>query len=75
MKGIVTSGVMVVIAGMFGAMVVGSVVRLVGLWGDTSQKARARRASLRTWWVLVILLALAVVAGPLGVCLLLGVAS
>ncbi len=71
----VTPNAMAVLAAVFAALVVGSIIRLVSLRSDRTDKARSRRASLRTWWFLAILLAAAVLAGTLGVCLLLGVAT
>ena len=75
MDGAVTSNALLVLAVVFGALVLGSIARLVSLHGSTTDKARQRRASLLTWWVLAVLLAAAVLAGRLGVCLLLGVAT
>jgi phosphatidate cytidylyltransferase len=56
-------------------MVLGSVVRLSGLSKLTPEKARSRRESLATWWILFLLLAASVVLGPLGICMLLAAAS
>lgn len=75
MNGGATTGAITVLAVVFLALVVGSVVRLVALRSDTTDKARSRRASLRTWWFLAILLAACVFVGTLGICLLLGVAT
>lgn len=56
-------------------LLVGSVVRLIALRGASAEVARERRASLLTWWALFLLLATAVLVGPLGVCVLLMLAS
>lgn len=75
MNGSLAPGVVGALGTMFGALVLGSIVRLYLLRSDVSDKARSRRASLRTWWILAVLMTAAVLAGTLGVCLLLGMAS
>lgn len=60
---------------LFVVLSVGSLARWFGLRRLSESKARAKRNSLRTWWILAILFALAAVFGRLGVCMLLGVAS
>jgi len=75
MSGTLTPGVAGVLAAMFGALILGSVTRLYLLRGDKSDKAKSRRASLRTWWILAVVMTAATLMGPLGVCLLLGMAS
>ena len=70
-----TPSSMVVLAAVFVALIIGSVIRLVSLWSVTTEKARSRRASLLTWWILAAMLAASVLAGTLGVCILLAVAS
>ena len=71
----VTSSAMAVLAAVFGALVIGSIVRLTSLRGEKTERAASRRASLRTWWILAVLLAAAVFTGTTGVCILLGVAT
>lgn len=60
---------------IFGALLVGSAIRLVLSTRADPQKARSRRASLMTWWALASLMAVAVILGRPGICLLLAVAS
>ena len=64
-----------VLAAMFGALLIGSMVRLLALRSNVTEKARARRASLRTWWILAVVTTAGVFAGRLGVCVLLAVAT
>ena len=71
----VTSNVMAVLAAVFGALVIGSIVRLASLRSVKTERAASRRASLLTWWILTILMAAAVFTGTIGVCILLGVAT
>lgn len=70
-----TPSAMAVLAAVFVALIIGSIIRLVSLWSVTTEKARSRRASLLTWWALTALLAASALAGTLGVCILLAVAS
>jgi len=63
------------IAGMFVVLLVGTVLRLSLVRGRTDEEAVRRRLSLRTWWCLAILIALAALAGRRGIILLLCVAS
>lgn len=64
-----------VIAVILGAVAFSSVVRLVRMRWAAADKVAGRSARLGTWWVLAILLSIAVLLGPLGVCLLLAAAS
>ena len=57
------------------ALVVGSVIRLAGLRQVTEDTARERRASLVTWWFLVLGFVAAVALGSVGACLFMGLAS
>jgi phosphatidate cytidylyltransferase len=75
MNAAVTPSALAVLAAVFGALILGSIVRLVSLRSVRTAKARKRRASLLTWWILAVLLAAAVLTGPLGVCVLLGLAT
>jgi phosphatidate cytidylyltransferase len=70
-----TPAVLAVLAAMFGALVIGSAIRLFALRSDVTERARLRRASLRTWWGLVLLMTAAVWGGRLGVCVLLATLS
>ncbi|MBZ0113831.1 MAG: phosphatidate cytidylyltransferase [Thermoanaerobaculia bacterium] len=60
---------------LFMVLSLGSLARWSSLRGLSESKARAKRNSLRTWWILAVLFALAAIFGNLGVCVLLGVAS
>jgi phosphatidate cytidylyltransferase len=60
---------------MFTCLVAGSISRFIALRGAEEKKRRQRFASLRSWWMLAILVSAALVTGRLGVCLLLTVAS
>ena len=57
------------------AMAAGSVLRLIALRNADEDRRRQRLASLRTWWMLALLASAAVLAGRIGICLLLGAAS
>ena len=75
MNAMAPPNVLAVLAGVFAALIVGSVIRLVSLRSVRTAKARSRRESLMTWWILALLLAAAALTGALGVCILLGLAS
>ena len=62
-------------AAVYAALTTGSVVRLLASLGADREVVRKRLASLATWWVLAVVVTGAVLAGPLGVCLLMGVTS
>lgn len=64
-----------VIAGVFVALTGGTLVRIVALRGASDVVAQSRLASLRTWWVLAGLLALAAVVGKAGVAVMLAIAA
>ena len=57
------------------SMAVGSVARWINLRHANPALRHKRLASLRTWWILAIVVAAGILAGRLGVCLLLLVAS
>jgi len=63
------------IAILLGSMVLGSIVRFIALRNAEQEKRRKRLLSLRSWWLLAILVSGALLAGRTGVCLLLTVAS
>lgn len=65
----------IALAAVFLLLSIGSVVRLVRLARLPPKKAHSRRQSLLTWWILAVLMAVAVTVGPLGICLLLALAS
>lgn len=67
--------VLQVIGGAFCALLVGSVLRLSASRRDSSEAARSRRDSLRTWWILCVVVAIAVSVGTAGVSLLMTVVS
>jgi len=60
---------------IFAALIVGSITRFIALRNAGETKRRKRLASLRTWWVLAALVSAGLLAGRLGVCLLLTAAS
>jgi phosphatidate cytidylyltransferase len=64
---------------MLGATLVvlalGSVVRLVALRNSEAELRRKRLASLRTWWCIALVVGGCLLAGRLGVCVLMAVAS
>jgi phosphatidate cytidylyltransferase len=57
------------------SMVIGSVARWISLRHANPSVRHQRLASLRTWWILAIVVGSAILAGRLGVCLLLLIAS
>ena len=63
------------ILAIFASLVAGSISRFIALRGAEENKRRQRLASLRTWWMLAIFDSAALLAGRLGICLLLAVAS
>ena len=63
------------IAAVFSALSIGSVARFVAVRGAAADVVRSRIGSLRTWWTLAVLLALAVLTAPFGVIVLLLLAS
>jgi phosphatidate cytidylyltransferase len=63
------------ILALFASLVVGSIARFVGLRNAEEAKRKQRFASLRTWWMLAIVLSAGLLAGPLGICVLLAIAS
>lgn len=63
------------IAIVFTALACGSVVRIVALRGRPADLAQPRFASLKTWWVLASLVALAAVFAPIGVAILLATSA
>lgn len=60
---------------IFASLVAGSVMRFIALRNAEEKKRRQRLASLRTWWMLAIFVSAGLLAGPLGICLLLATAS
>lgn len=60
---------------LFGSLAVGTTIRLTLIWRRPHRDDRQRIASLGTWWVLALGLALAILTGLLGVCLFLAIAS
>lgn len=64
-----------VFGALLAALAVGSVARVIGLRHAEEARRRKRLASLRTWWILTIVLCGGLLAGVAGVCLLLIAAS
>jgi phosphatidate cytidylyltransferase len=67
--------VIYVLVGVLVALVLGTVVRLVAIRKSAPDVAAKRWASLRTWWIIAVLFALAVVLGRAGVVLFFGLVS
>ena len=63
------------IAILLGAMCLGTVARFIALRNAEAETRQKRLASLRTWWLLALAVSAALLAGRLGICLLLGLAS
>jgi phosphatidate cytidylyltransferase len=64
-----------ILAILFSALVIGSIARFVALRNADESKRRKRLASLRTWWMLAIFMSAGLLAGKIGICILLGTAS
>jgi phosphatidate cytidylyltransferase len=60
---------------LLGSLLVGSIARYIGLRDAEPAKRQQRLASLRTWWILAIVVSAGLLVGRLGICLLLGSAS
>lgn len=60
---------------LFSSLIVGSIARFIALRNAEETLRRKRFASLRTWWLLAIAVSAALLAGRVGICLLLTVAS
>jgi phosphatidate cytidylyltransferase len=60
---------------VFAALAVGSVIRFYSLRNADEELRHKRFASLRTWWIIAVVVAAGLVAGRLGICLLLAAAG
>lgn len=63
------------LSALLALLVVGSVARFVNLRKADETLRRKRIASLRTWWMILIVVGVCLLAGRLGVCLLLTIVS
>ena len=63
------------IIALFASLVAGSIARFIALRNSEEVIRRKRFASLRTWWMLAIILSAGLLAGRVGICLLLACAS
>ncbi len=63
------------IAVIFSVLVLGTALRLAVLRGATTNTARDRLNSLKTWWTLVILVSIACMLGKVGIILLVAAAG
>ena len=64
-----------IIGGTFGALGVGTGVRLLALRNATIEVSQKRLASLQVWWILAILWSVAAIFGKIGATVLLAVAA
>lgn len=64
-----------ILATLYASLVAGSLVRFVALHHKDPELRRKRLASLRTWWLLAIIMGAALLAGRPGICLLYACAS
>lgn len=60
---------------VFVALAVGSVIRIFSLRNAHEELRHKRFASLRTWWIIAVVVAACLVLGRLGICLLLAAAG
>jgi phosphatidate cytidylyltransferase len=60
---------------LFSSLIIGSIARFFALHNAEETLRQKRLASLRTWWLLAILVSAALLAGRAGICILLAVAS
>ncbi|MDH5356070.1 MAG: phosphatidate cytidylyltransferase [Gammaproteobacteria bacterium] len=60
---------------VFASLLIGSIARFIALRNAEETKRRKRLASLRTWWLLAVAVSAGLLAGRLGICLLLTIAS
>ena len=60
---------------IFATLAAGSMVRFIALRNTEESRRRKRLASLRTWWILAAVISAGLLAGRLGICLLLTIAS
>ena len=59
------------IAAVVAALAIGTVVRIVALRGAATDLVQARLSSLKTWWILAVILSVAVICRQTGVAILL----
>lgn len=60
---------------LFAALLGGTLVRIVALRTASQDVRSSRLKSLRTWWILFLIIAVAVAGGEISICLLLAVAA
>lgn len=63
------------LAALFISLTLGSITRIISLRNSEAALRRQRLLSLGTWWILVLTMSAALLAGRLGVCVLLAAAS
>lgn len=71
----VNNSLLRLLSGMFVVLMIGSVVRIVALRRADPELSASRMGSLKVWWVLAILISIAVIFGRAGTAVLLAVAS
>lgn len=71
----INPNLLMMIGGTFGALAIGSAIRLFMLRKSDSDLVKKRIGSLKVWWLLAVLWSAAVLVGPIGTILLLAIAS
>lgn len=70
-----TPALLWIFAAILTALVAGSAIRFLSLRNADEELRRKRFASLRTWWMVSLVVASCLLAGRVGVCILLGAAG
>ena len=73
--GPINANLLWMIAGTFGALSIGTVVRLIALRHSEAELVKKRIGSLKVWWILAVLWSAAAVLGQMGAAVLLVIAS
>ena len=66
---------LIILAFVYGALAVGSIIRFVALQQADHNLRKKRLDSLRTWWILSLIVGVALLVGQPGVCLLMALVS
>lgn len=70
-----TPGLLWMVGAVFAALAAGSAIRFFSLRKAEAELRRKRLASLRTWWMIAVVVAGCLLAGRAGICLLLAAAG